>query len=69
MMRKTINLETLLAFYRSALASFPDPRTGENKTYTMQDIGMAAFSVFFYPKSIIPCVSTNDAATQGQEQC
>jgi hypothetical protein len=47
MMRKTINLETLLALYQSALANFPDPRTGENKTYTMQDIGMAAFSVFF----------------------
>jgi hypothetical protein len=44
MMRRTIKLEILLAFYRSALANFPDPRTGENNTYTMQDIGMAAFS-------------------------
>jgi hypothetical protein len=47
MTRKSLSLDILLDFCRSALVDFPDPRTGENKTYTMQDIGMAAFSVFF----------------------
>jgi hypothetical protein len=46
MTRESLSLDILLGFYRSALANFPDPRTGENTTYTMQDIGMAAFSVF-----------------------
>jgi hypothetical protein len=47
MTRNAISLSTLLGFYQSALARFPDRRTGNNTQYDMQDIGMAAFSVFF----------------------
>src|SRR4051794_31951382 len=39
-------LETLLAGVRSACAAFPDKRRGE-VTYSMADIGLSAFSLFF----------------------
>jgi hypothetical protein len=40
-------LETLLESLRGCLDGFPDKRRGINTTYSMGDIGMAAFSVFF----------------------
>ena len=39
-------LETLLQGVRSACAAFPDKRRGE-VTYSMADIGLSAFSLFF----------------------
>ena len=39
-------LETLLAGVRSACAAFPDKRRGD-VTYSMADIGLSAFSLFF----------------------
>ncbi len=39
-------LDTLVAGVRSACASFPDARRGDVR-YSMADIGMSAFSVFF----------------------
>ena len=39
-------LESLLAGVRSACAAFPDKRRGE-VTYSMADIGLSAFSLFF----------------------
>jgi hypothetical protein len=32
---------------RQVFGAFPDPRTGDNTKYSMEDIGSAAFSVFF----------------------
>ena len=32
---------------RQILGGFPDERTGDNTQYSMQDIGLGAFSVFF----------------------
>jgi len=40
-------LGTLLESLRGCLSGFPDKRRGINATYSMGDIGMAAFSVFF----------------------
>jgi hypothetical protein len=40
-------LDSLLGSLRNCLDRFPDKRHGSNTTYTMADIGMAAFSVFF----------------------
>jgi len=40
-------LETLLGSLRRCLDGFPDKRRGINVSYSMGDIGMAAFSVFF----------------------
>jgi hypothetical protein len=42
-------LESLLGSLRDCLDRFPDQRRGTNTTYSMADIGMAAFSVFFMP--------------------
>jgi len=44
---KPVQLETLLSFLRTAIDHFPDQRTGNNTTYSMQDIAIAAFSVFY----------------------
>ncbi len=40
-------LESLLGSLRDCLDRFPDKRRGMNTIYSMADIGMAAFSVFF----------------------
>ena len=40
-------LENLLGQLRAAIANFPDKRRGANKTYSMQDAALGAFSVFF----------------------
>ena len=40
-------LETMLGSLRRCLDGFPDKRRGLNTRYSMGDIGMAAFSVFF----------------------
>jgi hypothetical protein len=40
-------LESLLGSLRGCLGRFPDKRRGANTTFSMADIGMAAFSVFF----------------------
>jgi hypothetical protein len=39
--------EEHLAHLRQVLGGFPDGRTGENLSYSMEDIGLGAFSVFF----------------------
>jgi hypothetical protein len=38
---------TLLGFLTTAVERFPDRRTGRNTRYTMRDIGLSAFGVFF----------------------
>src|ERR1700733_11608236 len=40
-------VDSLLGSLRGCLDRFPDKRRGMNTTYSMADIGMAAFSVFF----------------------
>src|SRR4051794_16487450 len=40
-------LDSLLSVVRRCCEGFPDKRTGTNSQYTMADIGLAAFSVFF----------------------
>ena len=47
--------------------SFPDKRTGKNLTYTIEDIVLSAFSVFFYSKSIVSGLSKNDEENEGEE--
>lgn len=41
------NTEYLLRLLRDAISAFPDKRTGKNLRYSMMDIGLGAFSVFF----------------------
>ena len=40
-------LHELLDGLRAACAAFPDKRKGDDGTYTMTDIGLSAFSLFF----------------------
>ena len=40
-------LQTLLDGVRAACAGFPDKRRGDSVTYSMADIGLSAFSLFF----------------------
>jgi len=39
--------EQHLAHLRQVVGEFPDRRTGDNTSYSMEDFGLAAFSVFF----------------------
>ncbi len=38
---------TLLGILESAIRSFPDKRTGTNIRYSMRDVGLSGFSVFY----------------------
>lgn len=40
-------LEKCLSHLRESFAAMPDKRTGSNRQYFMEDVGMGAFSVFF----------------------
>ena len=40
-------LHELLDGLRAACGAFPDKRKGDDATYTMTDIGLSAFSLFF----------------------
>ena len=43
----TIEASQLIEFLDQELKKLPDNRKGDNKKYTVQDAGRAAFSVFF----------------------
>jgi hypothetical protein len=43
--------DLLIGQFRKQLAAMPDKRTGSNSRYSMEDIGMGAFSVFFTQSS------------------
>jgi hypothetical protein len=46
--RKTLKTwDEQVQYLRRVLGGLPDPRTGDNTTYSMEDIGLGAFSVFF----------------------
>jgi hypothetical protein len=44
---KSSVFEEVTDFFRSVIREFPDKRTGTNKTYSVEDIGLSAFSIFF----------------------
>jgi len=46
-MAKEVKFEELINFYRKVLEHFPDKRKGNNKSYSMVDAALGAFSVFF----------------------
>src|SRR5260370_7797375 len=45
--RRMRRWDELVGSLRQTLSALPDPRTGDNTKYSMQDIGLGAFSVFF----------------------
>jgi len=42
-----LNFDNMVQQLYSAAGSFPDKRTGKNLTYSIEDVAMGAFSVFF----------------------
>jgi len=46
-MSKASPFTDFLRALRSAISTFPDPRTGKNKHYTVRDAALGAFAVFF----------------------
>jgi len=44
---KNAKFEDLVGHLRKVFAGLPDRRTGSNRSYSMEDFGMSAFSVFF----------------------
>lgn len=45
--QKPLNFDTLVNDLRGIIAYFPDCRTGQNTQYTMENIALAAFAVFY----------------------
>lgn len=43
---KRIKFNSIIDFFKKTLQSLPDPRTGSNTIYTMEDAALGAFSVF-----------------------
>lgn len=42
-----LTLDGMVEELRKTIAMFPDPRIGKNTSYTMENVGLGAFSVFF----------------------
>ncbi len=62
-------LDALLGSLRSCLDRFPDKRRGDNTTYRMGDIGMAAFSVFFLQSPSFLAHQRQFEAGHGHSNC
>lgn len=62
-------LSTLIGSLRERCASLPDKRTGANGRYTMADIGLAAFSVFFMQSPSFLSHQRHLAQGQGRSNC
>ncbi len=45
--RNEFTFENMIREFRSSIVNFPDTRTGLNKTYSIEDGALGAFSVFF----------------------
>jgi hypothetical protein len=41
------SFDNMVKFFRDTINCFPDVRTGSNKTYSIEDAALAAFSIFF----------------------
>ncbi len=46
-MKKILSFEKMVESLRKAVQTFPDKRTGNNLTYSLDDVALGAFSVFF----------------------
>lgn len=62
-------LDRLLGSLRECCAALPDGRTGKNGRYSMADIGLAAFSVFFMQSPSFLAHQRHLAQGQGRSNC
>lgn len=65
-MKKVSPFKDFLRALRAAIATFPDPRKGKNKHYTMQDAALGAFAVFFTQSPSFLAYQRDMAKRQGQ---
>ena len=42
-----LSFDSMVKYFRSTMAGFPDKRTGSNSYYSIEDAALGAFSVFF----------------------
>lgn len=69
-MDKEIKFEELVNFYINVLEHFPDKRKGCNKSYSMVDAALGAFSVFFMQSpSFLAHQREMDAGSQCNNAC
>ena len=62
-------LDTLIGCLRRCCAALPDRRTGANARYTMADIGLSAFSVFFLQSPSFLAHQRQLAEGHGRSNC
>src|SRR3954467_13419763 len=62
-------LDTLIGCLRRRCAALPDRRTGANARYTMADIGLSAFSVFFLQSPSFLAYQRQLAEGHGRSNC
>ena len=56
----------LVVELRRLFAQFPDPRTGKNTRYSMEDAALGAFSVFFTQSPSFLAFQRSMQAAKGQ---
>jgi len=62
-------LESLIETIRGACAALPDKRRGRNRHFTMADIGMSAFSIFFMQSPSFLAHQRRLLEGQGRSNC
>ncbi len=65
-MKQTNTFDGIVNFFREALESLPDKRTGKNTRYEMLDAGLSAFSVFFTQNPSFLSYQRTMAETKGR---
>jgi len=65
-MSKASPFREFLHALRTATATFPDPRKGKNKHYTVRDAALGAFAVFFTQRPSFLAYQRDRAAHKGQ---
>src|SRR3989304_5871453 len=69
-MEINLSFEKMVASLRKAIQTFPDKRTGNNVTYSLEDAALGAFSVFFTqcPSFLVYQKAMEDAKGQSNAQ-
>jgi hypothetical protein len=65
-MSKVFPFTDFLHALRTTMATFPDPRKGKNKHYTVRDAALGAFAVFFTQSPSFLAYQRDMTARKGQ---
>jgi hypothetical protein len=66
---KQITFKSLLEQIKKGIASFPDIREGKNKQYSIEDLSLAAFSIFFTQSPSFLSFQQGMSDAQGSSNC